>query len=157
MLRMTKSEMSWDLSPLVNGASADEVKKLLDDLVEETKAFATKNEDNIPSMKPDEIKKLLMGLESLIVRVHDTVNYGSLRYAAETTDKESAQLNDWSRKTRSVFTQALTPIDLRLGDLMVNKPEYFDDSAVTDYKHFLERLRDEAPYRLSELEEKLII
>ena len=33
MLRMTKSEMSWDLSPLVNGASADEVKKLLDNLI----------------------------------------------------------------------------------------------------------------------------
>ncbi len=154
---MTKSEMSWDLSPMVKGASADEVKKLLDDLVDASKRFASKYEDKIPSMKPVEIKKMLMELEDLRVRVQDAVSYGYLRYAAETIDKESAQLNDWSRKTSSVFGQVLTPIDLRLGDLMVNKPAYIDDSEVKDYKHFLERLRDEAPYKLSEVEEKFNI
>ena len=36
---MTESEMSWNLSPMVNGATASEVKKLLDVLVKESQVF----------------------------------------------------------------------------------------------------------------------
>ncbi|MFX1482203.1 MAG: M3 family metallopeptidase [Promethearchaeota archaeon] len=154
---MTESEMSWDLSPMVGGASAEEVKKLLDGLVEETRSFAEEYEDRILSMKPHEIKQMLVEQESLLVKVWDAVNYGQLRFVADTTNKESAQLNDWSRRTSSTFSQILTPIELRLGDLVSKYPDYIDDLEVQDYRHYLERLRNEAPFRLSEAEEKLII
>ncbi|MFW9925834.1 MAG: M3 family metallopeptidase [Candidatus Thorarchaeota archaeon] len=154
---MTETEMTWDLSPLVKGASADEVKKLLDDLVDEAKEFGMKYDDSIPTMKPPDIKEMLVKLEELQVRIQDAVTYGILRFAAKTTDKEAAQLNDWSRKANSTIRQVLTPLELRLGVLLMKNCEYLNDSVIDSYKHYLERLKNEAPYNLSEAEEKLII
>lgn len=153
---MTDS-MSWDLSPMVNGAAPEEVKKLLDNLVVEAEEFAGKYFDNISSMNASEIKQMLVESEVLSVKVWDATGYGRLRFSAESTDKEASQLNGWSRQTGSKFGQIQTPLTLRLGQLLLEKPELIDDESLVDYRHYLERLKAEAPYLLSEAEERVII
>ncbi len=154
---MTESEMSWDLSLMVNGATTSEVKNLLDDLVKETKVFATKYFDNISSVTSPELRQMLEELEDLLVRVRDTTNYGRLRYRARSTDKEAAQLNDWSGQANSVIDQTTRTLYLRLGKLMMERPNLLDDENLLPYRHFLEREKAEAPYSLSEAAERAII
>ena len=89
MFKMTES-MSWDLSPMVNGASTEEVKKILDDLVSEANQLAAKYYDRIPSMSASDIVKMLAEYEVHTVKVQDATGYGRLRYSAESTDKESS-------------------------------------------------------------------
>ncbi|MHA1949288.1 MAG: M3 family metallopeptidase [Candidatus Thorarchaeota archaeon] len=153
---MTESA-SWDLSPMVNGASADEVKKLLDKLVVEAEEFAGKYYDSISSMDASKIKQMLTELEVFYVKAWDATNYGRLRFSAQSTDKEASQLNGWSRQTISKIEQIQTPLTLRLGQLVLEKPELLEDEKLADFKHYLERLRAEAPYLLSEEEERVII
>jgi len=154
---MTELDVSWDVSPMVDGASLDEVKNLLDELISDTESFAEKNNDKIPTMNASEIKKLLLERESLYVRWNDYINYGNRRYDADSTDKEAAQLKDWSTKTRSKFSQIVAPYEKRLGELLHKNPSMLEDPVLADYKHYLERLRDEAPYKLSEAEEQLAL
>jgi oligoendopeptidase F len=142
---------------MVDGAPAEEVKKILDRLIAEAEEFAGKFYDKIPSMNAPDIKKMLAEYEGHIVKVQDATGYGHLRYSAESTDKEAAQLNGWSRQTGSKLDQIHKPLHLRLGQLMLDKPELIDDETLTPYRHFLERLKAQAPYRLSEAEERVII
>ncbi|MFX1578333.1 MAG: M3 family metallopeptidase [Promethearchaeota archaeon] len=154
---MTESEMTWDLSPLVDGASLNEVKKLLDDLLVDVESFAEKYNDKIPAMSAPEIKQLLLEREVLLVRWNDYISYGVRRYDADSTDKEAAQLRDWSNQTKSRFSQIVAPYEIRLGELLLKNPSLLEDSDLRDYKHYLERLRNEAIYKLSEVEEQLIL
>jgi oligoendopeptidase F len=149
--------MSWDLSPLVNGVSAEEVKKIFDDLVIEADKFAGKYFDKIPTMTAADIKQLLTEYEVHLEKFWDTANYGRLRYRADSTDKEAAQLNGWTEQYGSKIEQLHSPLALKLGQLVMGKPELIDDETLASYRHYLERLRNEAPYRLSETEERLII
>ncbi len=149
--------MSWDLSPMVNGAAASEVKKLIDALVKETEAFATKHFDNISSMTSAELKQVLVEFEDILVRFWDTTIYGRLRYRAQSTDKEAAQLNDWSSKADSTLEQIQKSLSIRLGQLVMEKSELLDDPNLASHRHYLERLKNEAPFRLSEAEERAII
>jgi oligoendopeptidase F len=142
---------------MVNGASVDEVKKLLDDLVTEAEEFAEKYFDKIPSMTASDIKKMLTEYEIHIVKFWDAIGYGRLRYRAQSTDKEAAQLNGWSNQSGSKIEQIHSPLPLKLGQLMLDIPELLDDETLAPYRHYLERLRDAAPYRLSESEERLVI
>jgi oligoendopeptidase F len=142
---------------MVKGVTAEEVKKLLDKLVSEAEEFAQKYYDSIPSMSASDIKKMLSDFEVHIVKVWDVAGYGRLRYSAESTDKEASQLNGWSRQTGSKIDQIHNPLTLRLGQLMLDNSSLIDNESLAPYRHYLERLKEAAPYRLSEAVERVII
>ncbi|MHA2142451.1 MAG: M3 family metallopeptidase [Candidatus Thorarchaeota archaeon] len=154
---MAESEMSWDLSPIVNGASVKQIQKTLGEVVSESKDFAEKYFDKIPSMNSDSIANMLEVLEAISVKAKDVLQYCSLRFAADSTDKEAAQLRDWSMRASSQRQGILMPLDIRLGNLVLSKPELINDDALQNYRHYLERLKAEAPYFLSEDEERMVV
>jgi oligoendopeptidase F len=142
---------------MVNGGSAEEVKKILDNLVTEAEEFAGKYYDNIFSMSVSDMAEMLAEFEVHIVKVWDATGYGRLRFSADTTDKEATQLNGWARQAGSKIEQIHTPRSLKLGQLLLDKPELIDHEALSPYRHYLERLKAEAPYRLDEAVENVII
>ena len=154
---MAESDMSWDLSPIVKGVSAEKIQKTLDDVTTESQQFAETHFDKIASMNANDIAKMLQTYEALDVKAKDTVQYCTLRFVADSTDKEAAQLRDWSMNASSKRQAILSPLDIRLGNLMLSKPELIDDDALQNYRHFLERLKAEAPHLLSEEEEKMVV
>jgi len=157
VIAVTEAKMSWDLSPLVNGASPEKVKEMLDEVIDSAEVLAARFQDSIFSMNAEDVLELLHDLETHEIASHDLINYGQLRYEANTTDKEAAQLNNMSRKVQSTINQILAPIELRLGKLVVERPETVEDTMLEVYKHYLQRLQAEARYYLSEDVEKVII
>ncbi|TFH05733.1 MAG: hypothetical protein E4H14_12155 [Candidatus Thorarchaeota archaeon] len=154
---MTHSERSWDLSVLVDGASPDKVKELLDAVVTKAEAFRNQYSDRISSLSAGEAKEMLTSLQNFQVESNDIINYGMLRYNADTTNKESGQINGWSRQTMSQVGQTLKSIELNLGRFLSEKPEMMQDLELSEFKHYLERLHDVSKYHLTEGEEKAII
>ena len=154
---MTESERAWDLSVLVDGAPADKVKEMLDTMVTEAKSFAKQYASKISTMSASDIKEMLSTLQNFNVKANDTMAYGRLRFSADTTNKESGQINGWSRQTMSNIGQITKAIDLNLGKLISEKPELIQDPELSEFKHYLERLHNASKYHLSEGEEKAII
>ena len=154
---MTESERSWDLSVLVDGAPADKVKELLDTMVDRAKVFTEKYGDTISSMSAADIKEMIESLQNFRIEANDTMAYGRLRFSADTTNKESGQINSWSRQTMSKIGQAMKTLDLNLGKLLSEKPELIQDPGLSEFKHYLERLHNASKYHLSADEEKAII
>ena len=151
------SERSWDLSVLVDGATTDKVKMLLDGLVDRANELNEKYTSKIASMSAMDIKEMLESLMSFRIDYFDFTNYGTLRFSADSTDKDTIQLNGWSRRTRSQIDQILKPIDLKLGKLLTDQPELIEAPELSEFKHYLERLHNVSKYHLSEAEEKVII
>lgn len=154
---MTESERSWELSVLVNGAPADKVKEMLDTVLTEAVTFRDDYSERISSMSAVEIRDMLTSLQNLQIESNDVINYGSLRFRADTTNKESGQINGWARQTGSKIEQALKSVNLNLGRLLSQRPDLVQDPILSDFKHFLEQLLDASKYHLSEGEEKAII
>jgi len=154
---MTESERSWDLSVLVDGAPADKVKELLDTMVTKAQFYADQYESKISSMSAVDIKEMLNILQYFQIEANDIMAYGRLRFNADTTDKESGQINGWSRQTMSNIGQITKSIDLNLGKLLSEQPELIQDPILSEFKHYLERLHNASKYHLSEEEEKAII
>ncbi|MCK4566322.1 MAG: hypothetical protein KAU48_03340, partial [Candidatus Thorarchaeota archaeon] len=145
------------MSVLVNGAPADKVKELLDSMVTTAKDFSEQYGNKISSMSTVDIKEMLSSLQNFQVEFSDAIRYGRLRFRADTTNKESNQINGWSRQTMSSIGQTLKSIDLHLGKLLSEKPELIQDSELSEFKHYLERLYNTSRYHLTEGEEKAII
>ncbi|MHA1136638.1 MAG: M3 family metallopeptidase [Candidatus Thorarchaeota archaeon] len=154
---MTQSERSWDLSVMVDGAPADKVKEMLDALVTRAEAYAEQYASKIPSMSASDIKEMLSTRQHFQIEANDVMSYGRLRFSADTTNKESGQINGWSRQTIGKFGQINKALDLSLGKLLSEKPELIQDSELSEFKHHLERLHAASKYHLSEGEEKAII
>ncbi|MGY5880514.1 MAG: M3 family metallopeptidase [Candidatus Thorarchaeota archaeon] len=154
---MTESERSWNLSILVDGAPADKVKELLDTMVARATAFAEEYASKIASMSASDIKEMLVSLQNFNVESNDAMAYGRLRFSADTTNKESGQINGWSRQTMSKIGQIMMPINLNLGKLLSEKPDLIQKPALSEFKHHLERLHNTFKYHLSEGEERAII
>lgn len=154
---MTQSERAWDLSVLVDGAPVDKVKEMLDDLVTRAKSNADQYISKISSMSASDIKEMLNTLQNFNVEANDIMAYGRLRFSADTTNKESGQINGWARQTMSMTEQASKSITLNLGKLLTEKPELIHDPELSEFKHYLERLHNTSKYHLSEGEEKAII
>jgi oligoendopeptidase F len=142
---------------MVNGAPAEEVKKILDNLMAEAEELAGKYYDKVSSMSASDIANVLVELEAHRVKVQAAIGYGRLRYSADSTDTEASQLNGWARQAESKIEQIHTPLYLRLGQLLLDRPELIDTEPLAPYKHFLEREKAEAPYQLSEAVENVII
>jgi len=154
---MTESERSWDLSVLVDGAPADVVKEMLDTMETRAKSYAEQYVSKISSMSASDIKEMLNTLQHFQIEANDVMSYGGLRFRADTTNKESGQLNGWSRDTISKTEQINKSITLNLGKLISDNPELIQDPTLSEFKHYLERLHNASKYHLSEEEEKAII
>ncbi|MHA1849975.1 MAG: hypothetical protein ACTSW8_01795, partial [Candidatus Thorarchaeota archaeon] len=142
---------------MVDGAPADKVKEMLDALVTRAEAYAEQYASKIPSMSASDIKEMLSTRQHFQIEANDVMSYGRLRFSADTTNKESGQINGWSRQTIGKFGQINKALDLSLGKLLSEKPELIQDSELSEFKHHLERLHAASKYHLSEGEEKAII
>lgn len=142
---------------MVKGASASEVDIQLKQVVKDTEKMAEAYGEAITSGSPAAIADAIRESEKVWVRGEDLVGYCSLRYCANTTDKEATQLYDWSQRARSSMMQLRKPLELKLAKMVLATPELIQSPELADYAHLLKRLRASAPYYLSEQEETMII
>jgi oligoendopeptidase F len=150
------SDMEWDISPMVGRVSSSEVKKKLDALVVKLEKHCAETGDTCASMDAASLVKALQKLEALSVEFRDVSAYCSLRYNANTTDAEATQLNSWANVAESKVEAASTVMEIRLGNMLLDDSAFLQSPVTKVYHHFLEGLKDEAPYKLSEAEETLV-
>ncbi len=153
---MSQGEMEWNVAPMVQGISAPEVKEKLVYFSKEVEEKLQHDIKQLASISSEDLAKILQEHEKLNVEVRDVLSYCNLRYTVGTTDKENAQLKSWADKAASRISAANTVFSIKLGEVLLERPELINDSKLSNYQHYLEKIRKSAPYRLSEVEERLI-
>jgi len=154
---MSKSEMIWDLSQLVENTDPTLIQKKLNSMVTEAEKIQDRYHGKIKGLDANGVLKLLETKDAYTLKFEGATKYCRLMYSANSTDDVAKQLNDAASKAYMRALQALAFIDIELGKLLVEKPSLVADPALAEYKHYLERLLRRAPHMLSETEERLVI
>ncbi len=149
-------ERAWDVSPIVNGASIEDVKDTIDEAVADAQSFVNISKNKVPVDDSAALQEILEEYERRKVKIDDLTTYCSLRYLACTTDKENAKLNNWGQKAEGEVEAAFVSLDIKIGQLILDEPHLIDAPELERYRHFLEKLKRRAPYRLLEAVESAI-
>jgi oligoendopeptidase F len=154
---MTKDEMVWDLSQLVENIDPISVQKKLGSMVAEAKRIRNMYHGKIKDLNTKELLKLLERKDEFILKFEGVNMYCLLMYSADSTDNVAKQLNDAVRKASMKTRQATAFIDIELGKLLAANPSLVKAPALAEYKHYLERILRRTPHMLSETEERLTL
>jgi oligoendopeptidase F len=154
---MTKDEMIWDLSPLVESTSPALIQKKLESMVAEAEKIRDTYHGKIGGFGAKSLLKLLEMKDVFTLKFDEVTMYCLLMYSADSTDDIAKQLNEAARRTSMRAAEALAFINIELGKLLAENPSLVTDPVLVEYKHYLERILRRAPHMLSETEERLII
>jgi len=154
---MSKEEMTWNLSQLVETTDPTSIQKKLEAMVVEAEKIRDMYHGKIENFDAKGLLELLETKDTYTLKSEGVFKYCLLMYAANSTDDIAKQLNDAARRAFMKVDQALAFIDIELGKLLAEKPSLVTDPVLAEYKHFLERILRRAPHMLSETEERLII
>ena len=154
---MTKEEMVWDLSQLVDNTDPASIQKKLESMVAEAEEVRNKYHGKIMSLDAEGLLELLEMKDSLTLKFEGTIRYCNLMYDANSTDELAKQLHDAARRALMKVEQTLAFIEIELGKLLAEKSSLVTNSTLAEYKHYLERVLTRMPHMLSETEEQLII
>jgi oligoendopeptidase F len=151
------NNLVWDLSQLVDSTNPESVQQHLNSMVAEAEKIRSMYHGKITSLDAKGLLGLLELRDALTLKFEGVIKYCQLMYEADSTDNIAKQLNDTARKAQMKVEQASAFIDIELGKLLAEKPSMVTNSALAEYKHYLEKILRKSPHMLSEIEERLTI
>jgi oligoendopeptidase F len=154
---MTKDEMIWDLSHLVESTSLALIQKKLKSMVAEAKKIRDTYHGKIGRLDAKGLLELLEMRDTFTLKFEEATMYCYLMYSADSTDDIAKQLNEAARRASMRVGEALVFLNIALANLLAENPLLVTDPVLAEYKHYLERILRRAPHMLSETEERLII
>jgi oligoendopeptidase F len=154
---MSKEEMMWDLSQLVESTDTAYILKRLEEMVVDALEFRGRYYGKIIGFEAENLLEFLELKDKFTLKYNGVTEYCHLMYSADSTSDEAKQLNDAARATSVKVGQALAFVDIELGSLLGAKPTLVEDPTLAEYRHYLERIQRRVPHMLSEAEERLVI
>jgi len=143
--------MNWDLTPLFSTInSAQEFLELA-----EFKAmdFEKNYKNRLYTLSPEEFLNVLKEYEEIWENIGRSLTYVYLQFA---TDTSKGNILAKFQEIANRAEEHLIWFELEFIHLPIDKQQRFIDNAGV-YKHYLIHLQDEAPYKLSEKEEKILM
>ena len=154
---MSSEEMVWDLSQLVEKDDPEYIEERLKAWVKEADQLRDQHRGKIETYNAEDILHLLEEIDNLVLEYDGEYRYAFLVYAADMTTEISKKLNDARQQLYMQVNQALAFVEVELGKKLVENPSLIEDSVVTEYKHYLERIYRKSTYKLTESEEMIVL
>lgn len=160
MLSMPKTSSatpSWDLSDLFASTNDPALKDTWDHQNKRADAFAKKYRGKVTdATTPEAVLAIIQGYESILEQASKPEIYACLVVSAENTPENSAFENKMRQEMISL-SQKLLFFELDLSKIKAPILTRWSKSpALQNYAHYLKRVADYRPHRLSENEEKII-
>jgi len=143
--------MNWDLSALFD--SITEAEEFLKQAIFRAKEFEKKYKNRLYTLTPEEFIEVLKEYEDIWENIGRALTYIYLQFATDSTK------GPFLAKFQELATKAeehLVWFELEFIHLPIDKQQRFIDNAGV-YKYYLIHLQEEAPYKLSEKEEKILM
>ena len=143
--------MNWDLSALFS--SIPEAEEFLKQAKFKAIEFEKKYKNRLYTLTPEEFLEVLKEYEEILENIGRSLTYIYLIFATDSTK------GNFLATFQELATQAeehLIWFELEFIYLPIDKQQRFIDNAGV-YKYYLIHLQEEAPYKLSEKEEKIIM
>jgi oligoendopeptidase F len=145
----------WSLVKLFPSKDSPELEQANQELDQMLSAFEGYREVLSADMSEDEFVKILEEYEQSVRKVSRIVDFGELLFNADTQDQEAQTLNAKGRQTAAEFQNRTLFFKLWWKALEDEAAERLMEAA-GDNRYYLEALRLQKPYTLTEAEEKVI-
>ncbi|MGC9778894.1 MAG: M3 family oligoendopeptidase [Candidatus Heimdallarchaeota archaeon] len=154
---MTQKEIVWDLSGLFPSTTDPSIEKAIDKITKVAEDLVKNYQGKILDLSAKDLLKLLQEYEDYLLDVRDLGLFTSLSFSANMTLPDTQKLNDRVNKLQANLGKQLAFLNLDIGKLVFDNPKLISDKDLSNYKHYLEKLKRAVPHQLSEVEEQLII
>jgi oligoendopeptidase F len=151
----TYKQERWDLGDLFPAIDSPSVKAAQEELERQLQAFEAFREDLSPGLQEEDFLQMLEAYDQWVRLLSRLLSYGHLRFSENTQDQEAqvflAQMQQSAAQTdnRTMFFKLWWKAqDEELTERLMR--------VSGDYRYWLEALRLQKPYTLSEAEEKVI-
>ncbi len=146
---------AWSLEDLFSAPDAPEVQDALEKIDRLTEQFEAHRERLSPDLEPSDFNGILEDYEALVLELSRLLGYSGLRFSADTQDQRAQADQARFRELAAGIENRILFFKLWWKSLEDEEAQPFLDEA-GDNRYFLEALRLERPYTLSEDEEKII-
>jgi len=143
--------MNWDLTPLFG--SVNEAEAFLKEAEFRAIDFEKNYKNRLYTLTPDEFLDCLKEYEDILENIGRALTYIYLEFA---TDTSKGQFLAKFQEIANKAEEHLIWFELEFIYLPIDKQQKFIDNA-SIYKYYLLHLQEEAPYKLSEKEEKILM
>ncbi len=143
--------MNWDLSSLFN--SLNEAEEFLKQAEFKAVEFEKTYKNRLYTLNPDEFTETLKEYEEIWENIGRSLTYVYLEFA---TDTSKGGILAKFQETANKAEEHLIWFELEFIYLPVDKQQKFIENSGI-YKYYLIHLQEEAPYKLSEKEEKILM
>lgn len=145
----------WSLDDLFAGPDSPEIQRALDAVEEKVQQFETWRPKLSAELEAEQFSEILRSYDHLVTKLSRLLGFASLSFSADTQDQQAlARLSQFRQlaaesENRTLFFKLWwKALDDDLAEQLLD--------AAGDYRYWLEALRLERPYTLSEAEEKVI-
>ena len=143
--------MNWDLSALFS--SIPEAEEFLKQAKFKAEEFEKKYKNRLYTLTPQEFLEVIKEYEDILENVGRSLTYIYLQFA---TDSSKGSLLALFQELATQTEEHLIWFELEFIYLPIDKQQKFIDNAGI-YKYYLIHLQEEAPFKLSEKEEKILM
>ncbi len=155
---MNSEDVSWDLNVIYEGASDPRIAKILKKCTEEAKEVNEQYRGKIAQITtPKEILDLFSTVERISEQIADVFAYAVLRLSVDNNDKVALELRNKIENQRLTIRKYLEFLDIEVADFFLTKKEFLHATELSSIKHYIEKIVEKRPFKLSEEEEKLIL
>nr|WP_242022111.1 M3 family metallopeptidase [Trichocoleus sp. FACHB-90] len=145
------SPQEWNLCDLYKGFDDPHLAQDLQVLQQDATEFRQNYRGKVSSLTPEELAQCLQQLEALAEKSGYLYAFPSLVFSADTRNNEAKQFLDKVREALTGIENQLLFFDLELQDLDAAKfSELQGSAALSTYSHYLDRIAQYRPHKLSE-------
>ena len=153
---MTAAGVVWDLSPLYPRPDDPRVGADGAEAAAKAAAFHARYAGRMATLTPAELATAIAEYEAIEEQARRPSFYASLLFAANAEDPIARRLAEKTRETWTGVVNDLTAFELEVKDLDDARFAVLAaDPVLADCRHWMENLRRQKPYALSEPEERL--
>lgn len=156
----SKQDISWDLSCFFKDIEDPKIQETLRTVNFEVERFIKDYKGHIDNegMNSKKLLNLIKRLENITLNAYAPLSYAQLLSSSDMTNKKAIELTNTTINAYNEIEKKLAFTELEMGKLLTSrKEEFLNAEELEIYKHYLERIIEKYPHRLSEIEEMLIL
>ena len=150
-------DVRWDLTDLYRGPDDPALRADVDGAARAAAEYAERYRGRVGELDAAGLAAALRELEDLLTPLHRVGSYANLLYSADTGAHAAGALLAEIQERASAVQADVLFFDLEWGAVPDDTAAVLlEEPELAGYRHHLERIREEVPYRLSEPEERLL-
>ncbi len=149
--------LDWDLSDLYSHFRDPKYSQDLSAAQEQARSFRQQYWGQVGSLSGQQLATAIRELEAIYERILRVAAFPSLRFAADTHDREAKRYDDQAQEALAGIEQDLVFLGLELQALDEAKLALLQqDPALDPYRYYFQKLAQRRPHQLSEPQEQLL-